>query len=930
MCPLNGFCGNCRTMRFKDLQHRYEAMFKAVTDMAATPRRRSFTRKQTKAYVYQYDCNVETVEALGRKGKTVANMPPGRQRPVVSLDVLRPWQSHQMEQIQIPAQAPPVVTSAFAKQRYGARVGTAADKTYAEQIAHIATLPAPPAGTRWLTLTEVQELHDKYAIPLDQQPPAGDDGDDDDDDDGGPDDDAMADDDDADDGTGAGQGSGLDDEDDEDGGGLGGGADDDDDDNNQPPGSPGSQHSTTDDDGLNDSALDRQLQAQSRDKLESASGPSRSQEAAPSASTAHRQPSVSAGKTQTDGEQSAYLQAVADAGLAVVTTVSTSAATGAPESGPTGLPVRLPRPGSPTSTLSEESEELLYFGSPVDPLLAKAFDSESSSSDISVTSSPRTSARTRGLPALTQRPSAVTSLVPYSSTGSSSTSTGRQPTGPTATRQEAAQDDSRLTIEDVLSRPSTPVTRQPPPACSSASSSDDSVIPPSPPRASGRPGASQAVTTSQVAPRQREAVTSSQQQPPTEAAGVVSTPPVGFTDALGLARKSVTVTSVQPEQVMRRPSQASATAATAGRADASAEQPIVLVEETPPLSTDEFDDDNSRSRAVDKLMRNIKGSSDSPAPSVIPESRSTPSVLAEGTLSDDAPSLSAAEKMRQRLQTLSEHTGSSAVSAVADSTSPAVLASDSDVPAVDRSERMRRRLQDLTEHSGSSAVSAVAASTSPAVLAAETPSAPSAEGEKRSVVDETPTDGAGTPAASSGAVTTRTSPSTAATSTGSESLPLYAPIRRPTDTTSGQPTDSAGKQSSTASAAATEPPSPTASAEAAAFGPDDLPVRLRVSSTEATGSDTTPSSLRTPLEKLCPSRETSGQSNITPVEAPPPGVFADQINDALLQAQAVEAAQRNFLYDDAPLSSLGDPASSLLTDEQWRGITRTPPRTDDV
>ena len=62
----------------------------------------------------------------------------------------------------------------------------------------------------------------------------------------------------------------------------------------------------------------------------------------------------------------------------------------------------------------------------------------------------------------------------------------------------------------------------------------------------------------------------------------------------------------------------------------------------------------------------------------------------------------------------------------------------------------------------------------------------------------------------------------------------------------------------------------------------------------------------------------------------PAGVFADQINDALLQAQAVEAAQRNFLYDDAPLSSLGDPASSLLTDEQWRGITRTPPRTDDV
>ena len=75
MCPLNGCCDNCRTTRYKDLQHRYDAMFKAVTDMAAVPRRRSFQRKQTRACVYQYDCNVETVNALVKKGKTVADIP---------------------------------------------------------------------------------------------------------------------------------------------------------------------------------------------------------------------------------------------------------------------------------------------------------------------------------------------------------------------------------------------------------------------------------------------------------------------------------------------------------------------------------------------------------------------------------------------------------------------------------------------------------------------------------------------------------------------------------------------------------------------------------------------------------------------------------------------------------------------------------------
>ena len=147
----------------------------------------------------------------------------------------------------------------------------------------------------------------------------------------------------------------------------------------------------------------------------------------------HQRPAVSAGRTQTDSEHGAYLQAVTDAGLAVVTTVGTSAALGAPVSGPTRLSVQLPRPTSPASTLSEESEELLYFGSPVDPLLAKAFDSDSSSNDISVTSSPRTSARTRGLPDLTPQQSAATPLVLYSSTGSSATSTGKQPSGPSAT-----------------------------------------------------------------------------------------------------------------------------------------------------------------------------------------------------------------------------------------------------------------------------------------------------------------------------------------------------------------------------------------------------------------------------------------------------------------------------------------------------------------
>ena len=108
----------------------------------------------------------------------MAAIPPGQQRPIVPLEVLKPWKPHQLEHIQIPAQAPPVLTSAFANQRYGARVGTAADKDYAEERAHIATLPAPPPGTRWLTLTEVKELYDRYAVPLDQQPPAhNDDGD---------------------------------------------------------------------------------------------------------------------------------------------------------------------------------------------------------------------------------------------------------------------------------------------------------------------------------------------------------------------------------------------------------------------------------------------------------------------------------------------------------------------------------------------------------------------------------------------------------------------------------------------------------------------------------------------------------------------------------------------------------------------------------
>ena len=397
-------------------------------------------------------------------------------------------------------------------------------------------------------------------------------------------------------------------------------------------------------------------------------------------------------------------------------------------SGPVSLPVQLPRPASAAST--QESDELLCITSPVDPLLARAFDSQSSSSDISVTSSPRDSARTRGLSASTQQPSPVASTAHRTSTGSAAAAAGKQPTGPSATRQEAAQGGERLTIEDVLAQPSTSVTRPPPAAGSSTSSSDDGVIPPSPPRTSGRPRASQTVTASQVVPLQNGTVMSSQQQPPTEAVGIVSPPPVRFTDALGLTRKSVTVTSVQPEQVMRMFSQVPATAATAGKAGASAEQPVVLAEDTPPLSTDECDDDNSRSRARDKLMMNVQGSSDSAAASVIPESRSTPSVLAEGTLSDDAPSMSAADKMGRRLQTMSEHTGSSAVSVVAYSTSPAVLASDSDARPVDRSERMRRRLQELTEHSGSSAVSVVAASTSPAVLAHDS-DAPSVSASER-------------------------------------------------------------------------------------------------------------------------------------------------------------------------------------------------------
>ena len=292
---------------------------------------------------------------------------------------------------------------------------------------------------------------------------------------------------------------------------------------------------------------------------------------------------------------------------------------------------RYVRPASAAST--QESEKLLCIDSPVDPLLAQAFDSQSSASDDSAPPSPGGSARTRGLQESATKQSPPTPLVPYSSTGSSLASTGKQPTGPAATTQEAAQGGERLTIEEVLAQPTPPALRQfrarqqraeQQPVSASASSSGDSVIPPSPPRASGRPHSSSAATVSQPAPLQSGAVTSTQPQPPTDAGSIVSCPPTQFTDALGLTRKTVKVAAAKPEQMMRlfvqRPSATGAT----GRAGVSADQPIVLAEVTLPLLTYEFDDDNSRSRRADKLLKNLQTSSDSAAAAVVAESRSTP------------------------------------------------------------------------------------------------------------------------------------------------------------------------------------------------------------------------------------------------------------------------------------------------------------------
>ena len=61
-----------------------------VADRPSLSSHQAGSKHVTKFKMADCGCNVETVKALVKKGKTVADIPPGRQRPVVPLEVLKP------------------------------------------------------------------------------------------------------------------------------------------------------------------------------------------------------------------------------------------------------------------------------------------------------------------------------------------------------------------------------------------------------------------------------------------------------------------------------------------------------------------------------------------------------------------------------------------------------------------------------------------------------------------------------------------------------------------------------------------------------------------------------------------------------------------------------------------------------------------------
>ena len=160
-CPLNGVCRVCLSMNWLDLKTRYKRLCETLMNHAAgvTTSRHVLLLD----VACQYDANCRVVDEFKRsENRTLAHIPPGVVRPAVSLEILRPPPDDEIPLPRINQGAAPANVDPFTKHKPGSRQYRRDNARYHADRAMLATLPAPNAPGRRLTLFEVERLHKKY------------------------------------------------------------------------------------------------------------------------------------------------------------------------------------------------------------------------------------------------------------------------------------------------------------------------------------------------------------------------------------------------------------------------------------------------------------------------------------------------------------------------------------------------------------------------------------------------------------------------------------------------------------------------------------------------------------------------------------------------------------------------------------------------